>query len=1350
MANKVKTAEEIRAEAIETARIVDDAMRSIASSLQEAFGEAGKEIEDLGKDFAKEANRGLKGLQNNAEALYDANENARKGLYTQNNIQKEIEKKGKAIFLIEAKIAEAIDNGATNGKELNKELAKAKAQSAEFLDSLEKSANKSKEINKAMGLTGAGLKGMKNIAGKLGLSGLETVFEEASNASTKMAEELVNTATASKTTVGLGGKMQTAFEGVKVAASGIGAALMDPLFIIGAIVKSVKFLVGLVSHVRKLTSQVSQTFGIAGKEARNMVHQIESAGVASGDIYHNTQELISAHQELNKQTNLNLDFNEANAKTFRNLSEYMGLGAEKAGALFKISVEMGRPFDSIYKSIRSTTNKLNKSTGDFVQVGAVVDQIANASADTKSSFRGGFEVMVKTARVAARLGTSMEAIKNASRKTLDFQSSIEAEMQAETMLGQNLNLEKLRYATLTRDVGTMAAEQERLVRETMDRALSNQLILDDTAAALGMSTDEYVTMAEAIKANSKLSGKQLKQNQANADAMAEAGKKAQEFDRSLAAALDGFKQSLLPLAEGLEPIFSGVAKTLGLVGKFFASPVGKFVGSLAGLAAGGVLVFKASKSLISMFTGGGGGMFGKRGSSPSNPVFVSGDGGGGSNMGNMSKLLKGNLFKYLGKNGGLSRTLNRTMIKTFGKNGFTRFMQTKVFNPSTLKKTAEGYKVVNRGTTMLGRSMNKLFGKIIPSSGSNLTKAFGTNQMSKIQKMSQTGRYAKGTIVDGVKVGGQFMKASTTTKAGNMVSKFTRGGDLTSKIASKAGDLTSKISSKAGDLTSKIASKASSLLPASATKALTKIGPVLAKTMKAIPIVGAVADLGMGMYTGAGQADLSAEEQRASGVKEGVGKAEAITLGALTGGAEKGSMFTEMVGGEKGSAGDEMLGIGTAAARGAMVGGAVGLALAPFTLGLSVPLAAGIGAVVGTVSEGFKVFSDPNSSLRKGVIEGIDYLGDKTKEFRTALWDTGKDIAKGVGGVVLSLGDFSNKAGAKVAENFSERIDYLGDKTKEFGTALWDTGKDIAKGVGGVASSVGDFANKAGAKIAENFSEGIDYLGDKTKEFGTALWDTGKDIAKGVGGVVSSVGDFANKAGAKIAENFSEGIDYLGDKTKEFGTALWDTGKDIAKGVGGVVSSVGDFSRNIASKVAENFSEGIDYLGDKTKEFGTALWDTGKDIAKGVGGVVSSVGDFSRNIASKVASSLSESSVGKAASSAWEGTKSLASSAGDYVSSWFANGGVAPGGFRAFANGGTVTQPTLGMVGEGRYNEAIIPLPDGKSVPVQMNGGSKGAGNSEVIALLKELITVVKSGGDIYMDGAKVGKTIALATSRMG
>ena len=60
----------------------------------------------------------------------------------------------------------------------------------------------------------------------------------------------------------------------------------------------------------------------------------------------------------------------------------------------------------------------------------------------------------------------------------------------------------------------------------------------------------------------------------------------------------------------------------------------------------------------------------------------------------------------------------------------------------------------------------------------------------------------------------------------------------------------------------------------------------------------------------------------------------------------------------------------------------------------------------------------------------------------------------------------------------------------------------------------------------------------------------------------------------------------------------------------------------------------------------------------------------------------------------------------------FATGGVAKGGFRAFASGGVVNQPTLGLVGEGRYNEAVVPLPDGKSIPVI--GASSGSTENNV------------------------------------
>ena len=72
-----------------------------------------------------------------------------------------------------------------------------------------------------------------------------------------------------------------------------------------------------------------------------------------------------------------------------------------------------------------------------------------------------------------------------------------------------------------------------------------------------------------------------------------------------------------------------------------------------------------------------------------------------------------------------------------------------------------------------------------------------------------------------------------------------------------------------------------------------------------------------------------------------------------------------------------------------------------------------------------------------------------------------------------------------------------------------------------------------------------------------------------------------------------------------------------------------------------------------------------------------------------------------------------------------ANGAVWKGGFTAFAAGGIVQGPTLGLVGEGKYNEAIIPLPDGKSVPVDLGGMSDGLASN----ITSNIVVNVNSDG---------------------
>jgi hypothetical protein len=54
-------------------------------------------------------------------------------------------------------------------------------------------------------------------------------------------------------------------------------------------------------------------------------------------------------------------------------------------------------------------------------------------------------------------------------------------------------------------------------------------------------------------------------------------------------------------------------------------------------------------------------------------------------------------------------------------------------------------------------------------------------------------------------------------------------------------------------------------------------------------------------------------------------------------------------------------------------------------------------------------------------------------------------------------------------------------------------------------------------------------------------------------------------------------------------------------------------------------------------------------------------------------------------------------------------------GIPGFATGGLVTSPTLALVGEGISNEAIVPLPNGRSIPVDLKGAGESSGNGSNI-----------------------------------
>lgn len=94
-----------------------------------------------------------------------------------------------------------------------------------------------------------------------------------------------------------------------------------------------------------------------------------------------------------------------------------------------------------------------------------------------------------------------------------------------------------------------------------------------------------------------------------------------------------------------------------------------------------------------------------------------------------------------------------------------------------------------------------------------------------------------------------------------------------------------------------------------------------------------------------------------------------------------------------------------------------------------------------------------------------------------------------------------------------------------------------------------------------------------------------------------------------------------------------------------------------------------------------------------------------------------------------------------------ANGNILVGGFQAFAKGGIANKPTLGLVGEGAYNEAIVPLPNGKAIPVDMKGSAGGDVTTNITVNVDQNgETKSEMTGD---QAGKLGKAIDAAVKRV-
>ncbi len=294
-------------------------------------------------------------------------------------------------------------------------------------------------------------------------------------------------------------------------------------------------------------------------------------------------------------------------------------------------------------------------------------------------------------------------------------------------------------------------------------------------------------------------------------------------------------------------------------------------------------------------------------------------------------------------------------------------------------------------------------------------------------------------------------------------------------------------------------------------------------------------------------------------------KGEGTLLGMLTGGADTGSMFSGMLGIEKGSTADKTLGVAGGAAWGGAAGLAIGAALAPFTAGISVPVAGAIGAIVGAASEILKIITDGTTLIYDILIKPFDAIWIAVKDTLGGMWD----IVAGLFTLdpvrmLEGFGDIAMAIPNMIKRILEWIVDLPGNLIKLLWTGIKKTASFIWTSITGAIKSLAQ--HEIFGPIFKPFLEVITVL----EELGTEVYNIFADIYSVFEPIIEAFGEikkaiFGTTSGAGFLKDILKGVASAIGFVIEYGLKpfIW-----TIKTITGFVRDVVGFVKDIPNKIA--------------------------------------------------------------------------------------------------------------------------------------------------------------------------------------
>jgi len=394
------------------------------------------------------------------------------------------------------------------------------------------------------------------------------------------------------------GKDKTKIEYLEVINKLIGFQIQD--------LKTMKFYVNAIltafASIEDAAFEVRKSLGLIGKEGDKFKTLITDTYVRFANLGVTAEIVGKTITSISNTFGSSVLASEKLVESFSILETSLGITSETSAKVSRMFAGISKSSTQSQTSMIGFAKSLSNAAG--VPLAKVMEDLSSLTESVRLTFRGTTTELVKSTVEARRLGLTINDVANVAEKLLNFQDSINAEIEASVMMGKNISFNDARVLAYRGDILGATKSILDTVEKTVDLNNVDYFTLKAIAESTGLNVSQLqdsLQVRKDIQTVSRLGTDEARKqydlykslNKSSESAAKNAGEEALErlkntnnlalqkqFQTELNGLILQLGQALLPILQGLSTVFGWFTALNNKVRELTNDTTAKWVSSI--------------------------------------------------------------------------------------------------------------------------------------------------------------------------------------------------------------------------------------------------------------------------------------------------------------------------------------------------------------------------------------------------------------------------------------------------------------------------------------------------------------------------------------------------------------------------------------------------------------------------------------------------------------------------------------------------------------------------------------------------------------------------------------------------